>query len=114
MSTIPAISEICDQFRLAWAEGERPLISDYLIGADDKRRKEIIAALIEVEITLRRESGEDVEAVDYAAYGPEGVSVACQIMLCIEFVSASTVVAIGMMHSIAINIGCALPTVNSR
>ncbi|MEM7455202.1 MAG: protein kinase [Planctomycetota bacterium] len=52
------------------------MISDYLTGADEKRRKEIVAALIELEITLRREGGEDVTPDDYAVYGPDGISVA--------------------------------------
>ena len=56
---------ICTRFELAWKRGERPRIEDYLDGAADAERSELLAELILLELDYRRALGEDCDAREY-------------------------------------------------
>lgn len=54
VSQLRQIDELCDRFETAWQSGQRPQIEAFLPQASDAERNDLFAALLGVELELRR------------------------------------------------------------
>ena len=53
------IDRLCDAFEAAWIAGPRPQIDDYLLGASDKLRHDLLRELLQIDLFYRRRQGEN-------------------------------------------------------
>ena len=69
------VEAMCDRFEAAWKAGRRPPIEDYLGEVPEAGRTLLVRALLELELTYRRESGERPTPEEYQCRFPEHVAV---------------------------------------
>ena len=60
------LDRICDQFEVAWKNGENPRVEEYLQQVTESCRGELLAELLQVERYWRRQRGEDPGVDEYA------------------------------------------------
>lgn len=65
------IDERCDAFELAWRNGQRPNISDFIRPEDGSHRKTLFCELLVVELECRRSLGEQPGEGEYVRDFPE-------------------------------------------
>jgi hypothetical protein len=61
----------CDRFESEWKAGGNPRIEDYLANAAQPDREALLAALLAVEIELRRRDGLPIDTASYSARFPD-------------------------------------------
>ncbi len=59
------IQQVCDAFKLAWSNGERPEIDDFGLRVDAASRHSLIEKLILIDIAFRQQAGESISENDY-------------------------------------------------
>jgi formylglycine-generating enzyme required for sulfatase activity len=59
------VGELANRFQREWAEGQRPLIEDYLSDVPDDDRLALFLVLLRLELAFRRQAGEAVDSEDY-------------------------------------------------
>lgn len=70
LSARRCVDRVCDAFEAAWHAGRRRPVEDFLGDAPEPERSALLRALLDVELELRREAGETVDAADYRARFP--------------------------------------------
>ena len=71
LSLANQIDRLCDQFELAWRDGLRPSVEQFVAGVDESLRSMLLSELIPLEPSLRREFGEYPTPDDYLARFPD-------------------------------------------
>lgn len=61
------IDQLCLRFEADWKEGRRPRVEDYLEDFPSEDRPSLLCELLELEIALRRQQGEDPTSEEYRA-----------------------------------------------
>jgi serine/threonine protein kinase len=69
--SVRVIDPICDAFELAWKQGRRPAIEEYLGSATDAVRGLLLAELIRTELEWRYRLGEEPVPEEYRTRFPE-------------------------------------------
>src|SRR6516165_3638848 len=64
-SLLQRVDEICDRFEDAWKADQRPRIEAYLGDTPEPERCVLLRELITLDITYRRQAGEQPQAEDY-------------------------------------------------
>ena len=65
---------LCDEFEHAWRSGQRPKIEDFLLHLVESERSELLGSLLDVELELRRDSGEKPTSEEYEQRFPQYVA----------------------------------------
>jgi tRNA A-37 threonylcarbamoyl transferase component Bud32 len=65
-----AVDARCDAFEEAWLRGGRPVLEEYLKGADEAVRPALLGELIRVELVWRCRRGDQPAAADYVGRFP--------------------------------------------
>jgi len=74
------INPVCDEFDNAWAEGNRPDITDYLKNQSEEIRGRLANELLRIDIEYRRKASEQVLQNDYEHLGEIAVAEAGRII----------------------------------
>src|SRR5262249_42615866 len=59
------LRSVCDAFGNSWNAGQRPRIEDYTSGRIEPARTLLLAELLRIELTVRREAGECPTTLEY-------------------------------------------------
>ncbi len=70
LSVARRVDAVRDRFALAWQEGRRPAIEDYLEDVPETERQALLRELLPLEVDRRRALGEEPRPEDYAARFP--------------------------------------------
>lgn len=62
---------ICDAFDVAWRDGQRPRIEDYVCESDASNRVPILQELFLIELEYRRKIGETLNSSEYVKRFPD-------------------------------------------
>jgi serine/threonine-protein kinase len=65
------VNAACESFELAWKEGQRPRIEDYLGDTPEPERSALLRELIALDTYYRQQAGEDPRPEEYRARFPE-------------------------------------------
>jgi serine/threonine protein kinase/predicted ATPase len=65
-----SVDAACDQFELAWRQGQRPAIESFLIRSPCEDQLVLVRELVLLEIGYRRRAGEKPQATDYRSRFP--------------------------------------------
>ena len=68
------VDRVCTQFEVAWKDGGRPRIEDYLGGAAEPERAALLRELVLLDAHYRRGQDERPAAGDYEARFPDEIS----------------------------------------
>jgi serine/threonine protein kinase len=71
MTVLERIVDACDRFEAAWRQGARPRIEDFVEDCTDPELSERVRRLLELELELRRDRGEDPTSDEYAGRFPD-------------------------------------------
>jgi superkiller protein 3 len=64
------INAACNDFELAWLQGQRPCLEDYLGDTPEPERSALLRELVALDLDYRRQAGEDPQPEDYRARFP--------------------------------------------
>src|SRR5581483_1724966 len=65
------VDAVCVRFEAAWQSAARPRIEDYLAGAAEPQRTDLLHELISLEVEYRRRRGEDPQPDEYHTRFPD-------------------------------------------
>ena len=71
-----SITELVEEFRTAWLEGEKPSLAHYLRSVNDQHRPALLNELIPIDIERRICAGDTVLPDDYLLFGFDAVDFA--------------------------------------
>lgn len=80
LSTAISVDALSDRFEAAWREGERPRIEDYLAMASAELRAPLLKALLEVEIELLSQSGQQPPVEEYQRRFPQDLDTVTAVL----------------------------------
>ena len=80
VSDVRLVDRACDDFELAWRNGGRPRIEDYMNDASEPRRSALLRALLATELESRRARGERPGPEEYLRRFPADAElVSCRL-----------------------------------
>jgi serine/threonine protein kinase len=71
LSLAKRVDHACDRFEAAWLAGQRPRIEEWLADVPEPDRRELLRALLELEIELRSKGGDKPTPADYEQRWPD-------------------------------------------
>lgn len=94
VSLAQRIDSVCNQFELAWQEGDHPQIEDFLTDFHEKDRHWLLLELIQLDAYYRSQAGEEPKAEEYQNRFPELESDCLEASLSREFDPAMRTVGV--------------------